>query len=107
MYQYLKLMEFIGRELNVDNTELNAYVKGVALYNDHTIVVIEFLPEGILPSGCYKLLSNFLCYNEDMQGATISHSNYTDKGTLHGLAIRLPETIPSYYEVYDQEGVKL
>ena len=104
MYQYLKLMEFIDHELNVDHSELNAYVKGVALYDNRTIVIIEFLPEGILPSGCYKLLSNFICYNEDMQGVTISRSNYTEKGTLHGVEIRLSETIPSYYEVYDQEG---
>lgn len=104
MYQYLKLIEFINKELNVDYSELNAYVKDVALYNDHTIVIIEFLPEGILPSGCYKLLSNFLCNNEDMQGCTISQSEYTDKGTLHGLEIRLPETIPGYYDIYDKEG---
>ena len=103
MYQYLKLMEFIDHELNVDHSELNAYVKGVALFTNQTIVVIEFLPEGILPSGCYKLLSNFICYNEDMQGVTISRSNYTEKGTLHGVEIRLTDTIPSYFEVYDQE----
>ena len=104
MNQYLKLMEFISHELNVDNSELNAYVKGVALYNDHTIVVIEFLPEGLLPSGCYKLLSNFICYSEVMQGSTISRSCYTEKGTLHGVEIRLNNTIPSFYELYDQEG---
>lgn len=104
MYQYLKLMEFIDKELNVDHSELNAYVKGVALHHNCAIVIIEFLPEGILPSGCYKLLSNFLCYNEDMKGSTISCSNYTEKGTLHGVEIRLPERIPTYYEVYDQEG---
>ena len=103
MYQYLKLMEFIDHELNVDHSELNAYVKGVASYDNQTIVVLEFLPEGILPSGCYKLLSNFICYNEDMQGCTIARSNYTDKGTLHGVELRLTDTIPSYYEVYDQE----
>ena len=107
MYQYLKLMEFIAHELNVDNSELNAYVKMVAQFANHTIVKIEFLPEGLLPSGCYKLLSNFLCYNEDMQGCTISRSDYTDKGTLHGIEVRLTETIPTYYEVYDQEGVTL
>lgn len=104
MYQYLKLMEFIDKELNVDHSELNAYVKGVALFDNRTIVMIEFLPEGIMPSGCYKLLSNFLCYNEDMQGATISRSKYSEKGTLHGVEIRLPQRIPTYYEVYDKEG---
>ena len=103
MNQFLALMQFIAEELNCNNTELNAYVKCVGLFKGYTIVAIEFIPEGILPSGCYKLLSNFICYNEDMQGCTISGSDYTDHGTLHGIRVRLSDTIPGYYDIYDQD----
>ena len=103
MNQFLALMQFIADEINCNNTELNAYVKCVGNFKGYTIVAIEFIPEGILPSGCYKLLSNFIVYNEVMQGSTISGSDYTDHGTLHGVRIRLSEEVPGYSDIYDKE----
>ena len=103
MKQFLALMKFISSILNCNNTELNAYVKCVGSFKGYTIVAIEFIPEGLLPSGCYKLLSNFICCNEVMRGCTISGSNYNDHGTLHGVRIRLSEEVPGYTDIYDRE----
>ena len=98
----LALLDYVNHEINCDGEELNVYVKATFLYDHYTEVHLEFIPDGLLPSGSYKLLSKF-CLTSKGEGCTIVCSHYTNgHDVLHGVTIRIPEALPSHYELYEK-----
>ena len=96
----LNFLEYLRTEVNCEGEELNAYIKSIVSYEGYTEVSLRFIPEGLLPSGSYKLISRF-CLSEEGEGCTIGVTYYTEENhNLYGMTVIIPEVIPSTFELW-------